>query len=58
MTMTCDKVRQMMTDQITALSETKAELHAKMLRYIPEEREMKKLALQAHQLKSQLAKYE
>ena len=45
MTQTCDKVKQIMSDQITELAETKAQQHANMLAYARDEIEMRKLAL-------------
>ena len=47
MIQTCDKIKQIMTDQISEMGETKSAQHAKMLGYCRDEMEMKKLALQA-----------
>ena len=45
MTQTCSKIKKIMTDQIMELGETKAQLHNKMLSYVKDEVEMRKIAL-------------
>ena len=45
MVQTCAKIKQIMTDQISELGETKAQLHTKMLAYVKDEMEMRKIAL-------------
>jgi len=45
MTQSCDKIKQIMTDQIAELGETKALMHTKMLSYVKDEIEMRKIAL-------------
>ena len=50
--MTCDRVKQMMTDQLGALSETKAQLHSRILAYSKDEKEIRQIALQVRQLRA------
>ena len=58
MVQTCDKVKTILSDQIAELGETKAQLHSKMLGYVKDEVEMRKIALQVKELKTKLAMYE
>ena len=54
----CAKVKQILLDQIAQLSETKALQHERMMSYVKDEVEMRKIALQVKELKAKLAMYE
>ena len=58
MVVTCETVKKILGDQIVELGQTKAEMHSKMLSYVKDEMEMRKIALQVHELKAKLAQYD
>ena len=58
MVVTCETVKKILGDQIAELGQTKAEMHSKMLSYVKDEMEMRKIALQVHELKAKLAQYD
>ena len=57
MSRACDKIKDIMSKQLEELSQTKGEVHQNLLCYVKNEVEMRKLALQAKDLKAKLAQY-
>ena len=57
MSRACDKIKDIMNKQIEELSQTKGDVHQKLLSYVKNEVEMRKLALQAKDLQTKLAQY-
>ena len=53
----CDKIKEIMNKQIEELSQTKGIVHSRLLCYVKDEVEMRKIALQARDLREKLAKY-
>ena len=57
MSQACDKIKEIMSKQLEELSQTKGEVHQNLLSYVKNEVEMRKLALQAKDLRAKLAQY-
>ena len=55
MLQTCERVKEIMLSQTAELTEAKSQLHTKMLSYVRDEMEMRKLALQMKDLKKRMS---